>query len=49
LAKEGRIALLIGSSQIQTAKSALGGVEWQDPLSLPLSQSRSLIVGRATA
>jgi 16S rRNA (guanine527-N7)-methyltransferase len=49
LAKNGRIALLIGSAQIETAKSALGEVEWQDPLSLPLSQSRSLIVGRAAA
>jgi 16S rRNA (guanine527-N7)-methyltransferase len=49
LAKNGRIALLIGNAQIQAAESALGEVEWQDLLSLPLSQSRSLMVARVIA
>jgi 16S rRNA (guanine527-N7)-methyltransferase len=49
VAKNGRIALLIGNAQIQIAKTVLGGVEWQDPLPLPLSTSRSLLVGRTSA
>ena len=46
VAPAGRMALLIGNSQIKTAQSALAGVQWEDPVSLPLSQSRSLLVGR---
>jgi 16S rRNA (guanine527-N7)-methyltransferase len=44
-ARPGRIALLIGDSQIPVAKSALPAVHWGGPLPLPLSQSRSLLVG----
>jgi 16S rRNA (guanine527-N7)-methyltransferase len=46
-AASGRIALLIGDSQISTAKSALAGVSWENPSPLPLSQSRSLLIGHA--
>ena len=48
VAKSGRIALLIGASQIQTAMALLGDVQWEDPLPLPLSQNRSLLVGHTT-
>ena len=41
----GRIAILIGSSQTETAISALGTVGWDPPIPVPLSQSRSLMVG----
>jgi 16S rRNA (guanine527-N7)-methyltransferase len=41
----GRIALLIGDPQIPVAKSALPAVRWENPSPLPLSQSRSLLVG----
>jgi 16S rRNA (guanine527-N7)-methyltransferase len=44
-AQNGHIALLIGNAQIQTAKSVIGDVKWQDPLPLPLSKSRSLLIG----
>ena len=46
-AQNGHIALLIGNAQIQTAKSIIGHVKWQDPLPLPLSKSRSLLIGGA--
>ena len=46
-AQNGHIALLIGNAQIQTAKSVIGHVKWQDPLPLPLSKSRSLLIGGA--
>src|SRR6266851_3787490 len=45
VAQNGHIALLIGNAQIQTAKSVIGDVKWQDPLPLPLSKSRSLLIG----
>ena len=46
-APSGRIALLIGDSQIPAAKSALHSVRWEEPASLPLSLNRSLLVGHA--
>jgi 16S rRNA (guanine527-N7)-methyltransferase len=48
VASSGSIALLIGDAQIETAKSDLG-IRWEDPLPLPLSHSRSLLVGRSVA
>ena len=45
IGERGRIALLIGDSQISVAKSALPAVRWENPSPLPLSQSRSLLVG----
>jgi|SRR5438445_4561792 len=46
LAKPGGcIAILIGSSQPETAVSALGTVRWDPPIPVPLSRSRSLMVG----
>lgn len=49
VAPNGRIALLIGNAQVQTAKALLGEVSWLDPLPLPLSHSRSLLVGHLIA
>jgi len=48
-APNGRIALLIGTAQIQSAKSARSDVRWENPLPLPLSQNRSLLVGHLVA
>jgi 16S rRNA (guanine527-N7)-methyltransferase len=45
IASPGRIALLIGDSQVPAAKSALPAVRWENPSPLPLSQNRSLLVG----
>jgi 16S rRNA (guanine527-N7)-methyltransferase len=45
VAREGRIALLIGSSQVDTARSTLRDVAWRPPLSVPLSQERVLLLG----
>jgi 16S rRNA (guanine527-N7)-methyltransferase len=45
-AKPGRVALLIGNSQVPAARSALPDVRWEYPSPLPLSQNRSLLVGR---
>lgn len=46
IAPNGRLALLIGDAQIETSKSILPHAAWEDPLSLPLSRSRCLLVGR---
>lgn len=41
----GRLALLIGTSQIDLAKSLLGDVQWLVALAIPSSHSRVLLVG----
>jgi 16S rRNA (guanine527-N7)-methyltransferase len=41
----GRLALLIGTSQIDLARSLLADVQWQVPLAIPSSHSRVLLVG----
>jgi len=45
VAPNGRLAILIGDAQTETAKSVLPGVVWEKPLSLPESKVRSLLVG----
>jgi 16S rRNA (guanine527-N7)-methyltransferase len=46
VAPAGRLALLIGESQIESAESILPQVRWEAPFLLPLSRGRSLLVGR---
>jgi len=46
VAPHGRLAMLIGDQQIKAAKSILHGSSWENPLPLPLSRGRSLLVGR---
>jgi 16S rRNA (guanine527-N7)-methyltransferase len=41
----GRLALLIGASQLRDAHAQLPTFDWQSPLSVPLSSSRILLVG----
>jgi 16S rRNA (guanine527-N7)-methyltransferase len=41
----GRLALLIGTSQIELAKSLLANVQWQVPLGIPSGHSRVLLIG----
>jgi 16S rRNA (guanine527-N7)-methyltransferase len=45
LRPSGRLALLIGESQLKTAKSALPDLDWQSPVPIPLSQNRTLLIG----
>jgi 16S rRNA (guanine527-N7)-methyltransferase len=47
LAPNGRLALLIGSAQRQTAESSLPDLRWQKPIALPLSANRILLIGVA--
>jgi 16S rRNA (guanine527-N7)-methyltransferase len=47
LTPSGRIGLLIGESQIQTAKTVLSGTVWSPPLPIPLSRSRMVLISRA--
>jgi len=47
LKPEGRAALLIGASQVELAKSATQ-IKWQQPIPIPLSQSRVLLIGEAS-
>ena len=46
LKPDGTIALLVGSSQIRTAESALPRFQWQSAKPTPQSRSRVLLVGR---
>ncbi len=41
----GRLGLLIGSSQVDLARSTLPMMDWKAALSVPLSQSRMLLIG----
>jgi 16S rRNA (guanine527-N7)-methyltransferase len=41
----GRLALLVGTSQIELGKSLLPGVQWQEPVAIPSGHSRVLLVG----
>lgn len=45
LEQNGRLALLIGSSQIELAQRSLKEFQWQPPLPVPLSSARVLLVG----
>ena len=46
LSPGGRLALLIGESQLAAARQSLPDFSWCDPLPLPLSRSRILLIGR---
>ena len=48
LAAGGRIALLVGSVQVNTAQKVLPSFSWSDPLPIPLSLSRVLLCGEST-
>ncbi len=46
LASSGRLALLIASAQLETARSTLPTLAWAHPIPIPQSQSRLLLIGR---
>ena len=48
LSPGGRLALLIGESQLAAARQSLPEFSWCDPLPLPLSRSRILLIGSKT-
>ncbi len=41
----GRIAVLIGEAQVGLAQRTLPNVKWQAPIPIPLSKSRTLVIG----
>jgi len=45
LAPAGRLALLIGSSQLDQARYALPHLFWDQPIPIPTSQSRIMLIG----
>jgi|HubBroStandDraft_1064217.scaffolds.fasta_scaffold71444_2 16S rRNA (guanine527-N7)-methyltransferase len=47
LAPNGRLALLISSSQLESTRSTLPNLTWDLPIPIPNSQSRTLLVGQA--
>jgi 16S rRNA (guanine527-N7)-methyltransferase len=47
VAPAGRLALLIGSAQMPSASTPLPSFSWDQPVPIPLSRSRILVVGRA--
>src|SRR6202023_772713 len=46
VAPAGRLALLIGTSQLHQVQTLLADFSWPDPLAVPRSQFRILLVGR---
>jgi hypothetical protein len=46
LKPQGRLALLIGSAQVAQARSLLPDHDFSDPLPIPLSTSRVLLIGK---
>ena len=46
--KTGRVAILIGKSQSRAAESALPDLRWSQPIPIPQSRNRVLLVGLAT-
>ena len=48
LAAGGRLALLIGSTQVASALSLASGFHWSEPRPVPQSESRVLLVGHAS-
>jgi 16S rRNA (guanine527-N7)-methyltransferase len=47
LQPNGRLALLIGEAQVQSAKSSLSNLTWRDPIKIPRSDNRVLFVGNS--
>lgn len=47
VAQKGRLALLIGSAQVETAQGLLPSLAWQPARPTPLSRSRVLLIGEA--
>jgi 16S rRNA (guanine527-N7)-methyltransferase len=45
VADGGRMALMIGTSQLQLAEAVAGNVKWQEPRPMPSGRSRVLLVG----
>ena len=45
LTSNGRLALLVGSSQLPTTQAILASVNWDEPIAVPASNSRILVVG----
>lgn len=48
LARGGRLALLIGAIQVDTGHALAPAVRWSDPVAIPHSLSRVLLVGEST-
>ena len=47
LKPSGQIGLLIGESQVALAKTTLQEIRWSQPLPIPLSRNRVLLIGRS--
>jgi 16S rRNA (guanine527-N7)-methyltransferase len=46
VAANGRLALLIGDAQVQQTRGLAPGLQWTEPLHVPLSSNRVLLVGK---
>jgi 16S rRNA (guanine527-N7)-methyltransferase len=48
LNRNGRLAILIGSSQLPTAQTIVSSIHWRKPVAIPGSNARILLVGDPT-
>ena len=46
LADSGCLAIMVGGSQLNGVRALLPGLQWEEPVSLPLSANRAMIIGR---
>ena len=46
---DGRIALLIGEAQGKTARELLAGFSWREPIAIPESEARILLIGKSNS
>ena len=43
---DGRLAIMVGKSQLDRARELLPALRWEDPVSIPLSSNRFMMIGR---
>jgi 16S rRNA (guanine(527)-N(7))-methyltransferase RsmG len=48
VAPAGRLALLIGTSQLTQVRSTLPSLDWGEPIPVPVSRSRTIMIGTRT-
>ncbi len=45
VASQGRLAVLVGAAQVGKVRELVSGMTWEEPIALPLSSQRSVMIG----